>query len=319
MASDAVVSSPAPLGRWPSSDRSMGIGMIMPISDISAFGPMPRFSDMLAMARTAEDAGYDAIWVPDHFVFDEPDDGPRGVWEGWTALAALAAGTRTITIGSFVTCLVWRNPGIVAKMAENLDEISGGRFVLGAGAGWHRPEYDMFGLPWDHRYGRFEDAIRIIGPLLREGRADHQGEFWQARDAVNLPRGPRGTEGGPPILVGTGGEKMLRLTARFADAWNTVWHPDPAALVQKIEEVERACQEVGRDPATLVKTVGSNVAMPGYLGRRLDPIEGDAEQVAKRVAGFRQLGFRHWVAGLDPCTPSSIEEFSRVVEILDRT
>jgi alkanesulfonate monooxygenase SsuD/methylene tetrahydromethanopterin reductase-like flavin-dependent oxidoreductase (luciferase family) len=311
---------PAPLGRWPESKRRMGMGFIMPISDHSAFGGTPRYRDMLEMASVAEDAGYDGVWIPDHFIVRNLDeDAPeRGVWEGWTSIAALAAQTSRITIGVFVTCLGWRNPGIVAKMAENCDEISDGRFVLGIGAGWHRPEYDMFGLPWDHRVSRFEDAIKIINPLLRKGRADYEGRFFQADNAVNLPRGPRGDIGGPPILVGTNGPRMMRLVARYADAWNSDWHHDTSTVTPLLEALDEACAEVGRDPETLVRTAGSNIAMPGCLERRPNPIRGDTDEIAEAVSKFRDIGLRHYVAGLDPCTPTSLEQFARVIEVLDR-
>ena len=296
----------------------MGIGFIMPISDIGAFGPVPRFSDMLEMAQVAEELGYDAVWIPDHFIVRNEGVPIRGVWEGWTTLAGIAAATSRITLGVFVTCLGWRNPGIVAKMAENLDEISGGRFVLGLGAGWHEPEYKMFGMPFDHRVARFEDAIKIINPFLCEGRADYRGEYFSADDAIHLPRGPRGAEGGPPILVGTNGPRMMRLTATYADAWNSDWHHDPSTVAPLLANLDQACLDVGRDPKTIVRTAGSNIAMPGYLGRRLNPIEGEPEQIAEAVRGFGDLGLRHHVAGLDPCTPKSLEQYAKVMEILDR-
>ncbi|HEY8445483.1 MAG TPA: LLM class flavin-dependent oxidoreductase [Thermomicrobiales bacterium] len=311
--------SPRPLGRWPASSRPMGIGFIMPISDRSAFGGTPRFRDMLEMTQVAEELGYDAVWIPDHFIV-QPEDAPtRGVWEGWTTVAALAAGTSRITLGIFVTCLGWRHPSIVAKMAENLDEISDGRFVLGVGAGWHKPEYDMFGFPFDHRVARFENAISIIAPLLREGQADVQGPYYSVHNAVNLPRGPRGAEGGPIILVGTDGPRMMRLTARYADAWNSAWHHDPSTLKPLLAELDEACREVGRDPATLVRTAGTNIALDGYLGVRPNPVRGTPEQMAEVALSFRSLGLRHWVAGLDPCTPRSLEQFARVIEIVDRS
>jgi hypothetical protein len=202
-------------------------------------------------------------------------------------------------------------------MAETIDDISGGRFVLGLGAGWHKPEYDIFGYPFDHRVSRFEDAIAIIEPFLHAGRAEYEGTFFQARDAVNRPRGPR--PDGAPILVGTGGERMLRITARYADAWNTVWHKDPAAVAPLMEAVDAACREVGRDPSTLVRTAGGNIAMPGYLGARPNPIEGDDRLIAQTVIGFRDQGMRHFIAGLDPCTPQTIEQFGRVIELIDAT
>ena len=313
--------SPVTFGRWPASPRSMSIGFMMPISERHTFGATPRFRDIVEMARVAEDAGYDTVWIADHLIVRLEHEGnvARGVWEGWTTLAALAASTSKINIGMLVSCAGWRNPGIVAKMAENVDEISDGRLILGLGAGWHEPDYTMFGLPFDHRVSRFEDAIRIIAPLLKQGTVDYRGDYFQANDAVNAPRGPRAAEGGPPILIGTKGPRMLRLTAEFADAWNSDWVKEPSDLAPMLELVDKAMTEFGRDPKTLIRTTSSNIAMPGYLGIRPNPITGTAEQIAEAVAGFRDLGMRHHVAGLDPCTPTSLEQYGRVIEILDRS
>jgi alkanesulfonate monooxygenase SsuD/methylene tetrahydromethanopterin reductase-like flavin-dependent oxidoreductase (luciferase family) len=311
---------PAPLGRWPASKRQMGIGIMMPTSEGSAFGPIPRFSDIVEVARKAEELGFNGLWFPDHFIMQTPpgEGDIRGVWEAFPLLAGIGAMSSRITLGTLVTCLGWRNPGIVAKMSDMIDEISDGRFVLGVGAGWHEPEYEMFGFPWDHRVSRFEDAIRIINPLLRDGSADHQGRFWQANEAVNSPRGPRAAEGGPPILFGTNGPRMVRLMAKFGDAWNTNWHSDPSETLPNIQAVEAACEEMGRDPATIVRTVGSNVAVEGALGRRANPISGEPAAMAETIQGFRELGFRHFVAGLDPTTTAGLEGLAEVIELVDR-
>lgn len=307
------------LGRWPASNRTMGIGFMMPIAERSMFGPTPaRFADMLEMARVAEDAGYDALWLADHFLFRPPvakEGDEYGLWEAWTAAAALAQGTSKIKIGLLVTCLGWRNPGIVARMTETIDEISNGRFILGVGAGWHEPEYDAYGFPFDHRVGRFEDAITIVSSLLRTGRADHDGRFFQADNAISRPQGP---SRGAPILVGTSGPRMLRLTATYADAWNTVWHPSAEAARPSLDAMLAACADVGRDPATLVLTAGGNIARPGYTGSRQNAKEGDDAAHAEHLSTFREMGFRHFVAGIDPCTPASLEAFARVIELYDR-
>ena len=294
---------------------------MLPVSDLSSFGGTPRFTDMVEMIQTAEALGYDSCWVADHFIMqlEVENNVLRGVWEGWTTLAALAAVTKTITIGVFVTATSFRHPGIIAKMAENLDEISGGRFVLGIGAGWHLPEYEMFQLPFDYRVSRFEDSIRIVTDMLRTGTSTYDGQFYSTKNAVNLPRGPRAATGGPPILIGTKSPRMLKLTALYADAWNTDWHHDADEVVPMIEVLDQACRDVGRDPNTIVKTAGSNIAMPGYLGVRLNPITGDTDTIAGAIDKFRKLGLQHYVAGIDPCTPTSLEQFARVIEVLDRT
>lgn len=303
-------------GEWPAGRRARQLGVMIPIAEGSAFGGTPRFADMLEMTRVADEVGFDAAWFADHLILHlPPDDEVHGVWECWTMLAGLAAATERIQIGSLVACTGFRAPGVIAKMAEAIDEIGGGRFILGLGAGWHQPEYDMFDFPFDHRASRFEEAIRIISGLLRDGRVDVRGTYFSAREAINRPRGPRPT--GAPLLVGTSGHRMLRLTARYADAWNTVWHNDAGAIVPEMAAVDEACREVGRDPASLVRTAGGNIALPGYLGVRANPISGAPEEIADAIRAFFDLGIRHFICGLDPCTPASIEWFGRVIELLD--
>ena len=310
---------------WPTSPRRMSFGAILPMAEESAFGEQtPHFSDILEMTRVANDVGFEALWIVDHFLFRPEANtqfsmpGPsdeRGVWECFTLMAGLAAATEKINIGSLVACTGFRNPALVAKMVETIDDISGGRTILGLGAGWHKPEYDAFGYPYDHRVARFEEAVEIIAPLLRDGRVDFQGEYFQANDAVNRPRGPRPQ--GAPIVVGSNGPRMLRTIARYADAWNTVWHGSPDAVVEQMAAVDAACAEVGRDPQTLVRTAGGNIAMPGMTGRRPNPITGSDEDIAETIVRFRDLGISHFVAGLDACTPQNLERFGRIIELVD--
>lgn len=230
-------------------------------------------------------------------------------------MAALAAAVPDVQIGSLVACTGFRNPGLIAKMTESIDEISGGRFILGLGAGWHQPEYDTFGYPFDHRVSRFEEAMQIIQPMLREGAATLEGEFFQARNAVNRPRGPRET--GAPILVGSSGDRMLGIIARYADAWNTVWHRDTSKIPDLIAKVDAACEAEGRDPKTLIRTAGGNISMGEPFGTRPHAFEGTAEEKAQHLHAFREFGFAHFVCGLDACTPDTIREFGEVIEHFD--
>ena len=307
-----------PLHSW--HGRRMALGLMLPISERGAFGDAPpRFADMLAIVRAAEAVGFDAVWVPDHLIMRHSHEGnvTRGVWECWTTLAALAASTERIRFASFVTCTGFRAPGLIAKLAESLDEISAGRFILGLGAGWHQPEYDMFGFPFDHRVSRFAEALSIVHDLLRNGQADFTGDYTYANGAFNSPRGPSASQGGPPILIGGTGPRMLRLTATYADAWNNEFYPDPETTAAHIEALDNACASVGRDPATLLRTTGSNLAMSGYLGRRPNPIRGEPAVMAEAITAFRSLNISHYVCGLDPCTPATVEQFGRVIEELD--
>jgi alkanesulfonate monooxygenase SsuD/methylene tetrahydromethanopterin reductase-like flavin-dependent oxidoreductase (luciferase family) len=178
------------------------------------------------VAELGEAVGFDTLMAPDHLLFrrsppgnvpavDMPEGKSRGIWEAWSVLSSVAAITRGVQLGPLVACTGFRNPALLAKMAETLDEISGGRLLLGLGAGWHQPEFEAFGYPFDHRVGRFEEALRIIVPLLREGQVDFEGQYYRARDCEIRPRGPRPS--GVPIFIGAQGPRMMRLCARYAD------------------------------------------------------------------------------------------------------
>lgn len=301
---------------WFESKRPMSLGLMLPIGEESHFGRTPRFTDMVEMAEAARTAGFEAIWFADHFLFEDANDGSvRGVWEVFSMMGAVAAAVPDVQIGSLVACTGFRNPALIAKTAETIDEISGGRFILGLGAGWHKPEYDAFGYPWDHRVSRFEEAIQIMQGMLRDGTATLEGDFFQAQNAVNRPRGPRET--GAPILVGSSGDRMLGIIARHADAWNTVWHNDPAKVAELMPKVDAACEAAGRDPKSLIRTAGGNISMGEHLGRRPNAFDGTSEEKAQHLSSFRDLGLSHFVCGLDACTPDTIAAFSDVIEQFD--
>ncbi|CAN5438919.1 hypothetical protein BH09CHL1_BH09CHL1_27790 [soil metagenome] len=307
------------LGRFPVATRPMGIGIMMPTSDESAYGGTPRFADLLAIAQQAEALDFDSLWVPDHFVYRYPDvEKVFGVWEAWTLLAAIAARTAKISLCVFVTGLVFRNPGVVAKMAENLDEISQGRFILGLGAGSRTPDFEMLGLPFDHRASKSEEAIEIISSLRRTGHADYQGRFYHANDAYNLPRGPLAETGGVPILIGTRGPRMLRLTARFADAWNGDWHASAETVKPLLSEVDEACLAVDRDPSTMVRTAGSIIAFDAEASSDPRILSGSDGEIAQGITGFRDLGLKHYIARFEHFKPDSLERLAGIVQSVDR-
>jgi alkanesulfonate monooxygenase SsuD/methylene tetrahydromethanopterin reductase-like flavin-dependent oxidoreductase (luciferase family) len=296
----------------------MGIGVMTPVSERTGYPRTPRFTDIVENVQMMEAIGLDSAWFADHFVAGDPAVKEYGVWEGWTTMAGVAAVTSRIQLGIFVNCVLFRNPGVTAKQSEMLDEISNGRFILGLGAGWHEADFSMFGLPFDKRVSRFEEGLKIISSLVREGTADFQGEYYQANDARNIPRGPSAERGGVPILIGTKGPRMMGLAARYADVWNSDWHPHASELLPMLKTLDEACEAAGRDPKTMIRTSGSSIAMPGCLNLRANPITGSIEEIAERIAGFRDLGLKHYVAGLDPCTPQTLEHFARIVELLDK-
>jgi len=171
--------------------RPLKVGLFLPLWEERTSGTVPSWTEILARAKAAEAVGVDSLWVPDHLIIRFPDAEPEGVWEGWSFLAALAASTERVELGQLVTCTAFRNPALLAKMADTVDEISGGRLTLGLGAGWHEPEFQAFGYPFDHRVSRFEEAVTIIHGLLKYGQIDFAGAYYQARDCELRPRGPR--------------------------------------------------------------------------------------------------------------------------------
>src|SRR5687768_17318302 len=202
-----------------SATRPLKIGYLVPETEGQMNGETARWTDILAMTKMAEAVGFDSVWVTDHLIHRSETE-TRGPWECWSLLSAIAAVTERVEIGPLVLCAGFRNPALLAKMADTVEEISGGRLILGLGAGWNEPEYRAFGYPFDHRVDRFEEALTIIGGLLRDGHIDFEGQYYRARNCELRPRGPR--PNGPPIMIGTTGKRMLELTARHADQWN-VW------------------------------------------------------------------------------------------------
>ena len=300
--------------KWFESSRKMSLGLMVPIREGAMGGETPRFEDFVEIATTARDVGFEAIWVPDHFTMEQ-DGELAGVWECWTMMAAVAARVPDIQIGPLVSCTGFRNPGLIAKMTETMDEISGGRFILGLGAGWNELEYRQFGYAFDYRASRFEEAVQIIHPLLREGRADVDGRFFQANMAMNQPRGPR--PHGAPLLIGSNGKRLLKTVAGYADAWNSDWEADPARITALIANVDAACKEIGRSPDTLVKTGSTRFAMDDDVPQQPGMMRGTVDETVDRMVAFRDLGLQHLVCGLEPRTLSAVQAFGDAIAQLD--
>lgn len=285
-------------------------------------GGIPRFSDFNDMAQRAEQVGFDSIWLADHLLHRVSGEEDRGFWEAFTFLSGLAAVTSRIQLGSLVACTSFRHPALLAKMADSLDEISGGRFILGVGAGFHEPEYHAFGYPYDHRAGRFDEALQIIVSLLRSGRVSFDGRYYQPNDAVLRPRGPSQT--GPPVWVGGNGPRMLELTARYADGWNCSAKGFRADyIVGEYQRMIDACERVGRDPGTLTLTaqIEAHVLAPGEKKGQDDGVmTGTAEEVAEMLGACAKVGVEHLMIN-DPAGQdvAGIERFGPVLELLKGT
>ncbi|HET9457450.1 MAG TPA: LLM class flavin-dependent oxidoreductase [Candidatus Limnocylindrales bacterium] len=270
------------------------------------------WSEISALARLAEEGGADSLWVSDHLLYRPGDGTEAGYHEAWTLLAALAATTSRVEIGALVLATSFRPPGLLARMTATLDDVAGGRLILGLGCGWHEPEYSAFGYPFDHRVGRFDEQLQVIVPLLRGERVTLDGRWTKVEDAVLLPP-PRQ----PPtrVLVAAKGRRMLRLTARYADLWQTAWFglPDERWRQRRTDFLE-ACAVEGRDPAAVGVTVGVEVGSPPgdgpYAALRLD-----TTTIAEGLAAWREEGVDHVQIALAQATSAT---FATCLEAIDR-
>jgi probable F420-dependent oxidoreductase len=285
----------------------MKFGLMLPLAESET----PGFSTLRDMALTAEEAGLDSIWGADHLIFRD-DGSTEGIHECWTLLTAVAAITTRVEVGPLVLALPFRNPALTAKMAAELDEVSGGRLILGLGCGWHKPEFDAYGYPFDHRVGRFEEGLEIIMPLLRGESVTFEGRFYTVRDAELRPRPIR--PGGPPVMIAGKQPRMLSLVARHGAQWNAAWYGEPSAadeLRTRLANLRGALDEAGRDPATLELTAGIHIAWDDADDDAPErAIRGSVEDVAAALAGYDELGISHLIAHLFPRTVESVRRYA---------
>ncbi len=300
--------------------RSTELGLVLPMEEAWTDGSTPRWVEIRELALRAEAMGFDTVWVPDELLWRREETGTHGWWECVAVTGAVAAATSRIKVGTWILSALHRNPAITAKAVETFDEISGGRYVFGLGSGHAGSQAHAFGLPEDHVVGRFEEAIEIIVPLLRNGRADFEGTFHAARDLEHRPVGPR--PGGIPIMIGASGPRMLRLAARHADVWS--WYVEErsefAEFAPRQAALEAACLEVGRDPASIGRSAGILVEPTGVTGAAevlAAPIRGSAEEIADGLRAFRAGGFTQVEILLWPRTLAALEAMAPVLELLD--
>jgi alkanesulfonate monooxygenase SsuD/methylene tetrahydromethanopterin reductase-like flavin-dependent oxidoreductase (luciferase family) len=274
----------------------------------------------LAMARAAEAVGFDSIWVGDHLLYRGDGRPERGPWEAWTLLAALAAATERVALGPLVACAAFHPPGLVAKMAATVAEISDGRFVLALGAGWNEPEFSAFGLPFDHRVSRFEESFAIIRRLLAGERVTLRGRYWQADDAVLMPAPTKG----PRLMIGSNGPRMLAMTLPHVDAWNT-WYEDfgnsPEGFARLNDRVSTAAREAGRDPSAIHRSACVFVVLDRSAGGRpitpdAPPVQGSPERIAATLRELADAGADEAILVVSPIAERSIHELAEVVAML---
>jgi alkanesulfonate monooxygenase SsuD/methylene tetrahydromethanopterin reductase-like flavin-dependent oxidoreductase (luciferase family) len=303
--------------------RPLGVGIQLPEVEREV-----RWPEVRAIARTAEQAGFDSIWLGDHLLYRYASGETRGPWEAWTTLAGLAEATDRVAIGPLVASTAFHAPFMLAKLAATVDEISGGRLVLGLGAGWNDTEFAALGVPFDHRIARFEEAFTIVRTLLAHGTIDFAGEYYEAREAELLPSPTR--PGGPPLLIGSSGPRMLAATLPYVSAWNA-WYADtgnrPEGVAALREQVDAAAVAAGRDPAVIERTVAVQVRMPGGRGRVMGdtaprqtvvPLEGSPDEIAGVMRAYAAAGIGHVQLVVDPITEASVAALAPMLEELDR-
>jgi alkanesulfonate monooxygenase SsuD/methylene tetrahydromethanopterin reductase-like flavin-dependent oxidoreductase (luciferase family) len=283
--------------------------------------------ELLSMARAAEDAGFDSVWVGDHLLYDLPGGVTRGPWEAWTSLAAIAVATRRVEIGPLVASTSFHAPAMLAKQAATVDAISNGRLILGLGAGWNEREYRAFGFPYDHRVSRFEEAFTVIRTLLRDGHTDFDGAYYRAENCVLDPKPSR--PGGPPLMLGSIGPRMMRIGLPHVDAWN-VWWSDYGNTAEGFAavkgRVDEAAAQVGRRAEDISATAALLVALPGGSGRVMGEnskppvpaVQGSPEDIAAHISGMSEAGAQHLQLVVDPITQDSVERLADTLAVLDR-
>ena len=298
--------------------RPLEIGLVIVTGQTGPERTTQHWSDIKAMALAAEAIGFDTVWSPDELLWRPQGKTQQGFWEGVAMAGAIAAVTTRVKVGTWVISALHRNTGITAKVAETLDEISGGRFIFGLGAGHAEPgQAKAFGLPEDQIFPRFEEALQIIVPLLREGHANVEGTFHTARDLDQVPRGPR--PGRIPLMLGVLGPRGMRLAARYADIWScyATARSDMVEMGPRLAALEAACAEVGRDPATIGRSAGVDVrplqAEPDSTG---EAFAGSPRQIADAVLALRDGGYTQVELWPNPTSLAAIEALGPALELI---
>jgi len=273
------------------------------------------WSEYAAMARAAEDVGFDSVWLGDHLLYRGDGREERGPWDAWSMLAALAAVTSRVRLGPLVACTAFAPPGLLARKAAAAHEISGGRLVCALGAGWNQAEFEAFGLPFDRRAARFIESFDVIRRLLQGERVTARGEFTTVDDAVLLPAAPP-----PALMVGSIGERVLRATLPFVDAWNCwyAWFGNtPEGFAELNSRITAVAAEGGRDPATIVRSATVFVSLDASGSDRphadVEPIRGSADEIADRLVAFRSAGVEEAILVVNPIDEESIRALGDVV------
>ena len=269
-----------------------------------------RWGEYAAMARAAEEGGFDSIWLGDHLLYR--DGRERGPWDVWTQLAGLAAVTERVRLGPLVACTAFHRPGMLARLAASVDEISGGRLVVGLGSGWNEPEFRAFGIPFDHRVSRFEEAFEIIRRLLAGEHVTFAGRYYQVDDAVLFPTPARR----PPLMVGANGTRMLAAALPHVDSWNTWFtHYDnsPEGFARRNHDITAAAERSGRDPGEIDRSACVLVRFRDATGEReLTARPVDADLLDDHLRALEEAGADEAILVVEPITEASIRALGPV-------
>ena len=264
-----------------------------------------RRGELAAIARAVEERGFDSLWVGDHLLYRGPERGP---WDCWAMLAWLAGITERVTLGPLVACTAFHPPGLLARQAAAVDELSGGRLVLGIGAGWNVTEFEAFGLPFDHHVSRFEEAFEIVRRLLAGERVTLRGRFHTVEDAVLLPAPVRR----PPLMIGANRPRMLSIALPHVDAWTT-WFTHYGNTAEGFAahnaEISAAADRAGRDPAEIERSACVLVAVDGGAGERphdVPPVA--AERLPEHLRALADAGADEAILVLDPITEAAVRK-----------
>jgi alkanesulfonate monooxygenase SsuD/methylene tetrahydromethanopterin reductase-like flavin-dependent oxidoreductase (luciferase family) len=304
--------SPSPVGPELAAGPGLRIGVQLPEVERHV-----AWAEYLAMARAAEEVGFDSVWVGDHLLYRADGREPRGPWDAWSVLAAIAGTTERVGLGPLVACTAFAAPGLLARKAAAVQEISGGRLVLGIGAGWNETEFRAFGVPFDHRATRFAESFEIIRRLLAGERVTYEGRFERVRDAVLLPM----PDTSPPLMIGSTGERVLRTALPHADAWN-IWYDlygnTPEGFAAENARITGLVREAGRRPSDVVRSATVFVTLDGGGRDRphtgdVRPLTGPPQAIAQGLAELAEAGAEEAILVASPISERSIRVLGDVV------
>jgi alkanesulfonate monooxygenase SsuD/methylene tetrahydromethanopterin reductase-like flavin-dependent oxidoreductase (luciferase family) len=280
-----------------------------------------RWPEYAAMARAAEEVGFDSVWVGDHLLYRDDGRPERGPWDAWTLLAGLAMVTERVSIGPLVACTAFHRPGVLARTAAAVDELSGGRLVVGLGAGWNEPEFTAFDIPFDDRLVRFTEAFEIVRRLLAGERVTFSGTYEAVNDAVLLPPPSRR----PPLMIGAIRTRTLEVAIPYVDRWNTwyEWYGNtPDGFAAASRRVDEIAGRAGREPEAILRSACVLVVLDRATGERslvekAPPLEGSPEAVSIFLRDLAAAGADEAILVASPINEASIRHLGRALALLD--